>query len=166
MTVGSKTSSFHTSMGVVPGQYCPEMDFRRVPYTLPHSTSFITQTSPVLPAGERHPEVDPASQDPGSSQQQRSCSSPCVLHEHVSRFEAKPDFSTDSQCLQSECVHSLFKMETVQSVHAAVCPSDWRFSIDLKDAYLHVPIHPGSYRYLRFALSPTEVFHFRVSPSG
>ena len=45
-------------------------------------------------------------------------------------------------------------------------PSDWTFSIDIKDAYLHVPIHPGSYRYLRLALTPTEVFHFRALPLG
>ena len=44
------------------------MDLQRVPDTLPHSTSVITQTCPVSPAGERHPEVAPASQDSGSTQ--------------------------------------------------------------------------------------------------
>ena len=39
-------------------------------------------------------------------------------------------------------------------------------SIDLQDAYLHVPIHPALYRYLRLGISPTEVFHFRTLPFG
>ena len=49
-------------------------------------------------------------------------------------------------------------------VHVTVRPSDWTFSIDLKDKYLHVPIHPGSFKYLRLALSPTNVYHFRALP--
>ena len=35
-----------------------------------------------------------------------------------------------------------FKMETLRSVIASVQPGDWLTSIDLKDAYLHVPMHP------------------------
>ena len=54
-------------------------------------------------------------------------------------------------------------METVQLVRAAVCPSDWTFSIDIKDTYLHVPIHPDSYSYLRLALTSTEVFTSELS---
>ena len=59
-----------------------------------------------------------------------------------------------------------FKMETVQLVCAAVRPQDWTCSIDLQDVYLHIPIHPASYRYLRLAVSPTEVYHFRTFPVG
>ena len=88
------------------------MDVRRVPDTLPYSTSIITQTSPVSPPGERHPKVAPASRDLGLSQQERSCLSPClstrpciILRKHVSRSEAERDILTDSQHLQSECVH-------------------------------------------------------------
>ena len=43
-----------------------------------------------------------------------------------------------------------FKMETNQSVLHAVRRDNWTFSIDLKDAYLQVPIHPNNSRYLRF----------------
>ncbi len=43
-------------------------------------------------------------------------------------------------------------------------------SLDLKDAYLHVPIHPSHWRYLRFALwSPTGeliVYRWKVLPFG
>ena len=39
---------------------------------------------------------------------------------------------------------SRFKMETNQSVLSAIQGDDWMFSIDLKDAYLQVPVHPES----------------------
>ena len=45
-----------------------------------------------------------------------------------------------------------FKMHTVASVLNTVCVGDWAFSVDLTDAYLHVPINPESRKYLRFAL--------------
>ena len=35
-----------------------------------------------------------------------------------------------------------FKMETPRSVLAAIREGDWMVSIDLKDAYFHIPIHP------------------------
>ena len=55
---------------------------------------------------------------------------------------------------------------TVQSLLAAVRPRDWTCSTDLQDAYLHTPIHPASYRYLRLAVSPTDVYHLKTLPFG
>ena len=43
-----------------------------------------------------------------------------------------------------------FKIETVKSVRQAMRLNDWAVSIDLTDAYLHVPIHHQSRKYLRF----------------
>ena len=43
-----------------------------------------------------------------------------------------------------------FRMETPQSILDAVRQGDWLATIDLKDAYLQVPVHPGSRRFLRF----------------
>ena len=43
-----------------------------------------------------------------------------------------------------------FKMETVKSVRQAMRLNDWAISIDLTNAYLHVPIHHQSRKYLRF----------------
>ena len=54
-----------------------------------------------------------------------------------------------------------FKMETNQSVSHAVRRDDWMFSIDLKDAYLQVPIYPDSRRYLRFFVDG-PVFQFKA----
>ena len=43
-----------------------------------------------------------------------------------------------------------FRMETIQSVLLSVRQGDWMTSIDLKEAYLQVPIHPESRPFLRF----------------
>ena len=45
---------------------------------------------------------------------------------------------------------SHFQMETIQSVLLSVRQGDWMASIDLKEAYLQVPIHPSSRHLLRF----------------
>ena len=45
---------------------------------------------------------------------------------------------------------SHFPMETIQSVLLSVRQGDWMASIDLREAYLQVPVHPESRRFLRF----------------
>ena len=54
-----------------------------------------------------------------------------------------------------------FKMETLQSVLLSVRSGDWMVSIDLKDAYLQIPIHPDSCKYLRFVVL-NQVFQFKA----
>ena len=47
-------------------------------------------------------------------------------------------------------------------IHSVVSPQgDWMVSIDLKDAYLQVPTHPESRKYLRF-IAFEEVYQFKV----
>ena len=58
-----------------------------------------------------------------------------------------------------------FKMETVKSVRQAMRLNDWAVSIDLTDAYLHVPIHHQSRKYLRF-VHEDQVYHFTALPFG
>ena len=43
-----------------------------------------------------------------------------------------------------------FRFETLQQVIVAVQPGDWLATIDLKDAYLHVPIRQSHWKFLRF----------------
>ena len=43
-----------------------------------------------------------------------------------------------------------FKMETPETMRTSLIPGEWVLSIDLSDAYLHIPIHPNSRKYLRF----------------
>ena len=57
----------------------------------------------------------------------------------------------DLSTLNSYITTSRFRMETPQSVLAAVRQGDWMATIDLKDAYLQVPVHPRSRRFLRFS---------------
>ena len=47
-------------------------------------------------------------------------------------------------------VSSHFKMGTIQYVLLSVRPGDWMVSIDLKEAYLQVPVHLDSRKHLRF----------------
>ena len=53
-----------------------------------------------------------------------------------------------------------FKMETYRKVRNAICLKDWAFLLDLTDAYLHVPIHRRSRKYLRFTLK-ARVYEFK-----
>ena len=57
-----------------------------------------------------------------------------------------------------------FKIETVAKIRKAIQPNDWAFTLDLTDAYLHVPIHKACFRTLRFCLQD-HVFQFRALSS-
>ena len=54
--------------------------------------------------------------------------------------------------LNGHLVCPSFKMKTSTSVATAVQPGDWATSIDLTDAYFHVPIAPWFRKYLRFVI--------------
>ena len=56
-----------------------------------------------------------------------------------------------------------FKMETPESIRAFLIPVEWVSSIDLSDAYLHIPIHPNSRKYLR-CCHKSQVFQFTSPP--
>ena len=58
-----------------------------------------------------------------------------------------------------------FRMETLVSILPTISPQDWAVSIDLKDAYLHVPIHPTSRHLLSFQYQG-RTFQYRVLPFG
>ena len=58
-----------------------------------------------------------------------------------------------------------FQMETAASISAAVRSADWAISLDLKDAFFHVPIAPWFRRYLRFSLG-SRVYQFRTPCFG
>ena len=58
-----------------------------------------------------------------------------------------------------------FKMETPESIRTSLVPGEWVSSIDLSDAYLHIPIHLNSRKYLRFC-HRSQVFQFTSLPFG
>ena len=67
----------------------------------------------------------------------------------------------DLSLLNLKVLKTPFKMETLQSVLLSARRGDWMVSIDLKDAYLQVPMHPESRKYLRF-MAFGKVYQFKV----
>jgi len=58
-----------------------------------------------------------------------------------------------------------FRMETAQSILASMRSGHWSTSLDLKDAFLHVPIAGQHRRYLRFLVGGVH-YQFRALPFG
>ena len=58
-----------------------------------------------------------------------------------------------------------FRMEVTASFCASLRPGMWTFSIDLSDAYFHIPIHPSSRRFLRVEFRG-KVSQFRALSFG
>ena len=67
----------------------------------------------------------------------------------------------DLSTLSLDVDRTPFRMETSQMVLRAVRRNNCMVSIDLKDAYLQIPIHPASRRYLRFTAGG-KTWQFRV----
>ena len=61
--------------------------------------------------------------------------------------------------------YTKFRMETNASILAVLSQGDWLASLDLKDAYFHVPVLPAHRPYLRFAFKD-RIFQYRVLPFG
>lgn len=81
----------------------------------------------------------------------------------------KPDGSyrsiIDLSGLNDYVENDSFQMESSQSIQEALRPDLWVTSIDLKDAYYHIPIHPAYRKYFRVALFG-KVLQFRALPMG
>jgi hypothetical protein len=58
-----------------------------------------------------------------------------------------------------------FRMETMEYVRHALRPGDWAASIDLRDAYFHVPLHHSTRKYMFFEWKGC-LFRFCVLPFG
>ena len=82
-----------------------------------------------------------------------------VIHGYEASGAWRPviDLSTLNLRIQQ----TSFKMETLLSVLLSVRPGDWMVSLGLKDAYLQVPMHPDSRKFLRFMVGG-NVYQFKV----
>ena len=58
-----------------------------------------------------------------------------------------------------------FKMTSLQDVRLVLSPGSFAASIDLKDAYWHIPVLPHFRKYLGFKLNNTK-YRFRAMPFG
>ena len=71
----------------------------------------------------------------------------------------------DLSTLNRHMVVPHFKMETQGSVRSAIRSQEWAVSIDIRDAYLHVPMHQAVRKYLRF-VDNKKVYQFTCLPFG
>ena len=67
----------------------------------------------------------------------------------------------DLSTLNNYITSAHFHMETPRSVLNSIRPGDWMISLDLQDAYLQVPVHHDSRRFLRFVVAG-KTYLFRV----
>jgi len=58
-----------------------------------------------------------------------------------------------------------FKMDTLRHVREALRQDEWTVSLDLKDAYLHIPMHPAFRKYLRF-MHRGQAYQWLALPFG
>ena len=57
-------------------------------------------------------------------------------------------------------------MESIRNVISMMQPDCWMASLDLKDAYYSVPIHPKSRRFLKFICPKGNVYKYPTLPNG
>ena len=58
-----------------------------------------------------------------------------------------------------------FKMETAKNIRDSLQEGEWVTSLDLTDAYFHIPIHPRFQKYLRFNVGDRS-YQFIALPFG
>ena len=71
----------------------------------------------------------------------------------------------DLSTLNRHMVVPHFKMETQGSIRAAIRSQEWTVSIDIRDAYLNVPMHQAVRKYLCFVVNK-KVYQFTCLPFG
>ena len=71
----------------------------------------------------------------------------------------------DLSTLNHHMVVPHFKMETQGSVRSAIRSQEWAVPIDIRDAYLHVPMHQAVRKYLRFVVNK-KVYQLTCLPFG
>ena len=139
----------------------------RLPDPLRPSTSSIRASSlpaVVLPTVHQGSRLNPGASDPSSEgavelapQSPGFYSRLFLVQKASGSWRPIIDLST----LNDYVTSSHFHMETPQSVLRSICPGDWMVSLDLQDAYLQVPVHHDSRRYLRFVVGG-RTYQFRV----
>ena len=79
--------------------------------------------------------------------------------QEVGRMET----SNRSVPTKSACNHSSFQDGNFRLVRLSLRKHDWAISLDLTDAYFHIPIHRKSRRFLRFHFMG-KTYQFRALP--
>lgn len=58
-----------------------------------------------------------------------------------------------------------FKMETLRNILRSLRKGDWVVTLDMKDAYFHIPVHVAHRQFLRFSVFGRQ-FQYRALPFG
>ena len=91
-----------------------------------------------------------------------------VLQSPVPSTQASPKVEASHRPQQAQDFSTRRKVQngnSKESIRTSLIPGEWVSSIDLSDAYLHIPIHPNSRKYLRFCYK-AQVFQFTSLPFG
>ena len=97
----------------------------------------------------------------------KKCKISRVLQSPVSIPQASPKVEASNRLKLAQHFCTCRKIQNGNSrVHQDLpVPGEWVTSIDLLDAYLHIPIHPNSRKYLRFCYT-SQVFQFALFHSA
>ena len=139
---------------------------KRVQDPLQVSSSFIGCSNkiesiflPVIARRNRR-----ASQKTGSGMGSESGNSRFLLSD-IPCTEKEWKVTTSNRSFAATSVHKQTSFQNGDSVRQSIRANDWAVSIDLTDAYLHIPIHPISRKYLCFVFEH-QVFQFTALPFG
>ena len=88
-----------------------------------------------------------------------------VLQSPVSCTQASPKVEASKRPKQAQHLPTCRKVQNGNTIRTFLIPGEWVSSINLADAYLHIPIHPNSRKYLRFC-HRSQVFQFTSLPFG
>lgn len=94
------------------------------------------------------------------SEEGKSMCSPLFLVRKASG-KWRPDL--DLKNLSSFLKQQLFHMEFLKIITAVIQRNDWMISIDLENAYFHIPVAKNHQHYLRFHFKGSH-FEFRCLP--
>ena len=92
------------------------------------------------------------------------CKISWVLQSPVPSTQASPKVEASHRPKQAQHFSTRRKVQN-GNIRTSLIPGEWVSSIDLSDAYLHIPIHPNSRKYLRFCYK-SQVFQFASLPFG
>jgi ribonuclease HI len=139
-------------------------------YALEFESDPILSSHPLWGLNSRHPQVDLEIQEmvnKGALEEVENPKSPgfysriFVVPKTNGKWRPVIDLKSLNQCLHKKP----FRMETGQSIRRSLQKGMWTYSVDLKDAYFQVPIHPSSRKYLRLCHKGI-VYQFRALPFG
>lgn len=83
----------------------------------------------------------------------------------VPKKNGKMRLVTNLRPLNQWLANDSFQMDHAAVVRRALAPNMFATSIDLSDAYLHIPLHPDAFQYLAFQVG-TRRYYFVVLPFG